>query len=181
MSTPFEGFNYMKMSGSLFTEPNLEAKLTYDSDGYIIQFKGLYNDGGTAENTGNSSRPFDYEDALYPYDYEDARNATDENQGLKLYVETLILEASFNDQKMSTEASLVTGYGPMGYKFNSSIIIDTPFNFLYHAKLFAAYEEEYKNGYFSQLAEGSAEYNQFEVRYPNAFVHICLSQRRTSE
>ena len=165
MSTPFNGFNYLSLSGSLLTEPNLEANLTYNSEGYTIQLKGLYNDGRTAENTGDNSRPFDYEEALYPYDYENARNPIVEDQGLILNVETLILEAFFNDQKVSTEASLVTGYGPMGYKFNSSIIIETSFDFLQYAKLFTAYKEEYQNGQFNQQFEGSAEYSEFEVRH----------------
>ena len=165
----------MSLSGSFFTETNHEAILTYNNDGYTIQLKDLFNDGRTAEITGNNSRPFDYEEALYPYDDENARNPIIEDQGLILNVETLILEAFFNDQKVSTEASLVTGYGPMGYKFNSSIIIETPFDFLHHAKLNTAYEEEYKNGRIRQHAEGSAEYNEFEVRFYHHFAYLSIN------
>ena len=165
MSTPFNGFNYLSLSGSLLTEPNLEANLTYNSEGYTIQLKGLYNDGRTAENTGDNSRPFDYEEALYPYDYENARNATVENQEPTHYMETLILEGIVNDQKISTELSVGTVSGPKSFCLNTSIVIETSFDFLQYAKLFTAYKEEYQNGQFNQQFEGSAEYSEFEVRH----------------
>ena len=173
MSTPFEGFNYMSLSGSLLTEPDLEANLTYNSDGYTIQFKGLYNHSPTAENNDNNNRTYDYDYTMY--DYENARNATVENQEPTQYMETLILEGIVNDKKISTEFSVGTVSGPISFSLNTSIVIETSFDFLQHAKLFTAYEEEYQDGQFNQQFEGSAEYNEFEVRFYHHFAYLSIN------
>ena len=192
ISTPFEGFNDLGMSGSLLTEPDhYEATLAYNSDGYNIQLKGKFSDGYPSENINNNYDVFKnttngnnkkfynygYDNA---YDYENEKNATDglEEQTPKITI--FILEGHFNDQKMFIEDSLITAVSPMGYRLNASTVIETPFDFFRRAKLYKAHEEEYKNGRFRQHAERSAEYNEFEVRYRNAFAHICLSQQRTS-
>ena len=193
ISTPFEGFNDLGMSGSLLTEPDhYEATLAYNSDGYNIQLKGKFSDGYPSKNidsnnnvfknttNGSSNEYYNYEDDN-AYDYENERNARDAFEELTPKITIFILEGHFNDQKMFIEDSLVTATGPMGYRFNASTVIETPFDFLRRAKLYTAYEEEYKNGRIRQHAEGSAEYDEFEVRYPNAFAHICRSQRRTSK
>ena len=167
----------MSLSGSLFTEPDLEANLTYNSDGYTIQFKGLYNHSPTAENNDNNNRTYDYDYTMYDYEY--ARNATVENQEPTQYMETLILEGIVNDRKISTEFSVGTVSGPISFSLNTSIVIETSFDFLQHAKLFTAYEEEYQDGQFNQQFEGSAEYNEFEVRNQKKFcINLLTSIRK---
>ena len=59
ISTPFEGFNDLGMSGSLLTEPDhYEATLAYNSDGYNIQLKGKFSDGYPSENIDSNNNVF---------------------------------------------------------------------------------------------------------------------------
>ena len=84
------------------------------------------------------------------------------------------LNGSNNGKKMSAEASFALGSDPICDSFNTSIVIETPFDFLRRAKLSAAYNEEYKNGRLSQHVEGNAEYNEFGVRYPNTLAYVFI-------
>ena len=139
MSTPFEGLNYMSLSGSLLTEPDhYEVTLAYNSDGYTVHLKGTYNDG--------------HSDEIKPY------------RELPPEVSTYVLEGLINDQKVTAEASLATA---CCFKYNISLSIETPFDFLRQAKVFHRFEEKYlgeDEDTFEriQLQEISLVYNEFE-------------------
>ena len=139
MSTPFEGLNYMSLSGSLLTEPDhYEVTLAYNSDGYTVHLKGIYNDG--------------HSDEIKPYGE------------LPPEVSTYVLGGLINDQKVTAEASLATA---CCFKYNISLSIETPFDFLRQAKVFHRFEEKYlgeDEDTFEkiQLQETSLVYNEFE-------------------
>ena len=122
----------------MFTEPNYETTFAYNSDGYTVNLKGIYSDG--------------HSDELQLFGRQPPK------------VSTYVLEGLINDQKVAAEASLAKA---CCYKYNISLSIETPFDFLRQAKIFHRFENQYlgeEEDTFEDilLLETSLVYNEFE-------------------
>ena len=169
IKTPFEGFHNISLKISEVSRPVYLAKFTYTHDENKVELMAKYDDGPKKTNTTSADYGGDenyegYEDPDYDNRQEDygmGVNATPTEDK-----QIFALEGVFNDQKMATEIALVTGSSSTGEKFDFSINMETPFDFLSNAKLSTSYEKALagsREGTWSYRVNGAAEYNDFKV------------------
>jgi len=151
INTPFEDFENIRFNVSQASAPQYHITFTYIQIDLKFQLKANYDL---------------YDEPDYEYDREFS-NITSNNEGVHKEVIKVNLEGSINDQKITTDLSMMTQDSSTGYKFNFSVVTETSFDFMRHATLFTLYEEEYSpaSGHLYQHGEGLVKYNEFGVRF----------------
>ena len=154
MKTPFKGFQNIQLNASQTTGPQYQGykilyldSITYIQDDLKFQLKANYDL---------------YDEPDYEYDREFS-NITSNNEGVHKEVIKVNLEGSINDQKITTDLSMMTQDSSTGYKFNFSVVTETPFDLIRRVNISANYQEELKNGIRDDNWKVTAEYNDFEV------------------